>query len=273
MKKIIIAFLLIISFTLCTTKEKNALEFVTYIYDDNVYFPEKEDGVESIDLKSYSLDSVFFALKDIADSNRAYKTIYAPIFEDSCVISMKKNLVGQIKGNAIYEMSFTIEKGSGDLYHRYVFTFVVVEQEERLGILFIKQLRFDEYPDPVRLVNVENTNIISIYSSIAGNMGETLEFYFLEDEDSLKRFKPLEQLQINKIPLPDSTCFMKQGYFAIDKLTYSNFLWHVKDHHHFPTMGSVEIFYTIENGILKIKDYKIHEPSDEQIYWIERRRD
>lgn len=240
-----------------------------------------EDEIISIKLnKTYVIDSIIYALKDIvnADSFRIWKYGHiSSLFEDSCVISSKKTIIGNIRGNEIQEIIFTVDTcpNVNSLYkcydkecHEFLCVVMKVDSNKYQPIIF-NHLRFDEYPDTVRLYEINGNKIISVFSSISGNMGETKEFYFIERKDTLRLFNPWNQLHLDEIKLADSICFKKQGNFNIRELTYSNFLWHVKDHYHWPTLGRIEIFYKLEEGKLKIKTYEIYEPSEEQKYWLE----
>lgn len=248
---------------------------------DSTYLVEDEIKGFKID-KSYSNDSLIYALKDIASIDSFNMWEYSNVlslFTDSCTISSKNNVVGNIQGNEILETIFTIDscRNVNTLYkcydkqcHQFLCLAVKVDNNKYRPII-LNHLRFDEYPEPTKLYESNGNKIISVFSTISGNMGETKEYYFIERNDTLRLFKPWQELHLNEVKLADSICFKKQGYFNVKELTYSNYLWHIKDHYHWPTLGRVEIFYEIVDGKLKIKNYKIYEPTDEQKYWIERR--
>ncbi len=251
----------------------------SYIADDNI------GGANFIGFKidkTYLSDSLIYFLKDIIslDTINGWRfKQYLSIFSDTCSISSKKWTVGKIGTSEIQEIIFTIDSclNPNSLYNchrskcKKILSVIDKLSDTVFKPILFNRLRYDEYPDSVKIYEVEGKKILSIYSTISGNTGETKEFYFIVDNDTLKIFQPWNEINLNTIKLPDSACFKLNGFFDIKTLTYRNYLWHEKDHQHWPTLGSIQINYELKGLKIKIKDYKIFKPTEEQKYWLNRR--
>ena len=170
------------------------------VYIDSTYIAEDNEGSNIKGFKtfkSYTKDSLIYTLRDFANIDSFNMWRYSSLnslFTDTCRISSKSRIVGFLGLSEIQEILFTIDSclNPNTLYKCYSgkcnqFLCVVIKlANSTYRPLIFNHLRFDEYPDSVRIYEVNNKSLISVYSSISGNTGETKEFYFIEDNDTIK---------------------------------------------------------------------------------------